>query len=78
MSFINANYQAKLSPTITENWIVQIFKNTASSVLTTSSTESDFLRFSFAETTYNSLPYYPAILNIPNVNYSLDLKSFTT
>tara|TARA_B100000965_G_scaffold61134_1_gene46969 strand:- start:1807 stop:4134 length:2328 start_codon:yes stop_codon:yes gene_type:complete len=78
MSFINANYQAKLSPTITENWIVQIFKNTASSVLTTSSTESDFLRFSFAETTYNSLPYYPAILNKPNVNYSLDLKSFTT
>jgi len=78
MSFINTNYQSKLSPTMTENWLVQIFKNTASSVITTSTTESDFFRFSFSETTYNNLNYYPAILNKPSISYSLDLKGFTT
>ena len=75
MSFTNTNYQAKLAPTMTENWLVQIFKNTTSGVTTTDT--PDF-RFSFSETTYNNLAYYPAILNKPTVNYSLDLKSFTT
>jgi len=78
MSFTNSNYSSKLSPTMTENWLVQIFKNTASSVITTSTTESDFFRFSFSETTYNNLNYYPAILNKPSISYSLDLKGFTT
>ena len=75
MSFTNTNYQAKLAPTMTEIWLVQIFKNTTSGVTTTDT--PDF-RFSFSETTYNNLAYYPAILNKPTVNYSLDLKSFTT
>jgi hypothetical protein len=35
MSFVNSNYESKLSPTMTENWLVQIFKNDATSVLTT-------------------------------------------
>ena len=60
---------------MTENWLVQIFKNTTSSVATTDT--PDF-RFSFSDTTYNNLTYYPAILNKPSVNYSLDLKAFTT
>ena len=75
MSFVNSNYSAKLSATITENWLVQIFKNTNSSILTTNNPD---LAFSFAETTYKDNPYYPAILNKPQVSYSLDLKSFTT
>ena len=75
MSFTNTDYQAKLSPSMTENWLVQIFKNTTSSVATTDT--PDF-RFSFSDTTYNNLTYYPAILNKPSVNYSLDLKAFTT
>ena len=75
MSFINANYADKLSPTLSENWLVQIFKNTNSSILTTDT--PDF-RFSFSETTYNNQVYYPAITNKPSVNYSLDLKGFTT
>jgi len=33
--FVNSNYQAKLSPTMTENWLVQIFKNNNSSIATT-------------------------------------------
>jgi len=73
--FVNSNYQAKLSPTMTENWLVQIFKNNNSSIATTDTPD---LRFSFSETTYNSLQYYPAILNKPSVSYSLDLKGFTT
>jgi len=73
--FVNSNYQAKLSPTMTENWLVQIFKNNNSSIATTDTPD---LKFSFSETTYNSLQYYPAILNKPSVSYSLDLKGFTT
>ncbi len=75
MSFTNSNYQSKLSPTMTENWLVQIFKNTTSSV---STTDTPDFRFSFSETTYNSQNYYPAILNKPSISYSLDLKGFTT
>ncbi len=73
--FTNSNYSAKLSPTMTENWLVQIFKNTNSSV---AYTDTPDLRFSLSETVYNSLDYYPAILNKPSVSYSLDLKGFTT
>ena len=75
MSFTNSNYSSKLSPTMTENWLVQIFKNTNSSVAYTNTPD---LRFSFSETIYNSLDYYPAILNKPSISYSLDLKGFTT
>ena len=75
MSFTNSNYSAKLSPTMTENWLVQIFKNTTSSV---STTDTPDFKFSFSETTYNNLNYYPAILNKPSISYSLDLKGFTT
>jgi len=75
MSFTNTNYQSKLAPTMTENWLVQIFKNTTSSV---STTDTPDFTFSFSETTYNNLPYYPAILNKPSISYSLDLKAFTT
>jgi hypothetical protein len=75
MSFTNTDYQAKLSPSMTENWLVQIFKNTTSSV---STTDTPDFRFSFSETTYNSQNYYPAILNKPSISYSLDLKGFTT
>jgi hypothetical protein len=75
MSFTNSNYSSKLSPTMTENWLVQIFKNTTSSV---STTDTPDFRFSFSETTYNSQNYYPAILNKPSISYSLDLKGFTT
>ena len=75
MSFINSNYQAKLSPTITENWLVQIFKNNNANILTTNTPD---LSFSFSQTTYNSINYYPAILNKPKISYSLDLKAFTT
>ena len=60
MSFTNTNYEAKLSSTMTENWLVQIFKNNASSVITTATpnttdnTHANYnLRFSFSETTYN-------------------------
>jgi len=60
---------------MTENWLVQIFKNTTSSVAYTNTPD---LRFSFSETIYNSLDYYPAILNKPSISYSLDLKGFTT
>jgi len=73
--FTNSNYSAKLSPTMTENWLVQIFKNTNTSV---AYTDTPDLRFSLSETVYNSLDYYPAILNKPSVSYSLDLKGFTT
>ena len=73
--FTNSNYSAKLSPTMTENWLVQIFKNTNASV---AYTDTPDLRFSFSETVYNSLNYYPAILNKPSISYSLDLKGFTT
>ena len=75
MSFTNSNYSSKLSPTMTENWLVQIFKNTTSSV---STTDTPDFKFSFSETTYNNLNYYPAILNKPSISYSLDLKGFTT
>jgi len=75
MSFVNTNYQAKLSPTMQENWLVQIFKNNNTSYETDDTPD---LAFSFAETTYNSVNYYPAILNKPTVSYSLDLKEFTT
>ena len=75
MSFTNSNYSSKLSPTMTENWLVQIFKNTTSSV---STTDTPDFRFSFSETAYNSQNYYPAILNKPSISYSLDLKGFTT
>ena len=85
MSFVNSNYESKLSPTMTENWLVQIFKNDATSVLTTATpnlTDKDNadynLRFSFSQTTYNGYDYYPAILNKPSISYSLDLKGFTT
>jgi hypothetical protein len=60
---------------MTENWLVQIFKNTTSSV---STTDTPDFKFSFSETTYNNLNYYPAILNKPSISYSLDLKGFTT
>ena len=75
MSFINSNYESKLSPTMTENWLVQIFKNNNTSYQTNDTPD---LAFSFSETTYNNVNYYPAILNKPSVSYSLDLKSFTT
>jgi len=75
MSFVNSNYESKLSPTMTENWLVQIFKNNNSSILTTNTPD---LTFSFSATTYNSITYYPAILNKPSISYSLDLKGFTT
>ena len=75
MSFTNTNYESKLSPTMTENWLVQIFKNNNSSILTTNTPD---LAFSFSATTYNSINYYPAILNKPSISYSLDLKGFTT
>lgn len=75
MSFVNSNYESKLSPTMTENWLVQIFKNNNSSILTTNTPD---LTFSFSATTYNSINYYPAILNKPSISYSLDLKGFTT
>ena len=75
MSFVNTNYEAKLSPTMQENWLVQIFKNNNTSYETDDTPD---LAFSFAETTYNSVNYYPAILNKPTVSYSLDLKGFTT
>jgi len=75
MSFINTNYEAKLSPTITENWLIQIFKNNNASIATTNTPD---LSFGFAATTYNSVYYYPAILNKPSISYSLDLKGFTT
>ena len=85
MSFVNSNYESKLSPTMTENWLVQIFKNDATSVLTNSTPNvvdkdnADYnLRFSFSQTTYNGYDYYPAILNKPSISYSLDLKGFTT
>ena len=73
--FTNTNYESKLSPTMTENWLVQIFKNNNSSILTTNTPD---LAFSFSATTYNSINYYPAILNKPSISYSLDLKGFTT
>jgi len=73
--FINSNYSAKLSPTMTENWLVQIFKNTNASV---AYTDTPDLRFSLSETVYDGENYYPAILNKPSVSYSLDLKGFTT
>lgn len=79
--FTNSNYSAKLAPTMKENWLVQIFKNTNASVLYTHTPD---LRFCFAAdsgsttTTYNSLDYIPAILNKPSISYSLDLKGFTT
>ena len=73
--FTNSNYLSKLSPTMTENWLVQIYKNTNSSV---AYTDTPDLRFSFSETVYNSQNYYPAILNKPSISYSLDLKGFTT
>jgi len=79
--FVNSNYSAKLAPTMKENWLVQIFKNTNASVLYTHTPD---LRFCFAAdsgsttTTYNSLDYIPAILNKPSISYSLDLKGFTT
>ena len=47
MSFTNSNYSSKLSPTMTENWLVQIYKNTNSSV---AYTDTPDLRFSFSET----------------------------
>ena len=75
MSFTNTNYEAKLSSSMTENWLVQIFKNTNTNILTTNT--PDFT-FSFSETAYNSINYYPAILNKPSISYSLDLKSFST
>ena len=75
MSFVNSNYESKLSPTMTENWLVQIFKNNNGSILTTNTPD---LTFSFSATTYNSINYYPAILNKPSISYSLDLKGFTT
>ena len=85
MSFVNSNYESKLSPTMTENWLVQIFKNDATSILTTATPnlidkdDADYnLRFSFSQTTYNGYDYYPAILNKPSISYSLDLKGFTT
>ena len=75
MSFVNTNYSSKLSPTMSENWLVQIFKNDNTSILTTNTPD---LAFSFSATTYNSINYYPAILNKPSISYSLDLKGFTT
>jgi len=75
MSFVNTNYSSKLSPTMSENWLVQIFKNNNTNILTTNTPD---LAFSFSATTYNSINYYPAILNKPSISYSLDLKGFTT
>ena len=73
--FTNSNYSSKLSPTMTENWLVQIYKNTNSSV---AYTDTPDLRFSFSETVYDGENYYPAIFNKPSISYSLDLKGFTT
>ena len=75
MSFVNSNYESKLSPTMTENWLVQIFRNDNSSIQTTDTPD---LAFSFSATTFDGVTYYPAILNKPTISYSLDLKSFTT
>jgi hypothetical protein len=73
--FTNTNYESKLSPTMTENWLVQIFKNSTSGIQTTDTPD---LALSFASTTFDSVVYYPAILNKPSISYSLDLKNFTT
>ena len=79
--FVNSNYSAKLSPTMKENWLVQIFKNTNSSILTGDTPD---LRFCLAPdsssttSTFNSQDYLPAILNKPTVSSNLNLKSFTT
>ena len=54
---------------------MQIFKNNNANILTTNTPD---LSFSFSQTTYNSINYYPAILNKPKISYSLDLKAFTT
>ena len=73
--FTNTNYESKLSPTMTENWLVQIFKNSTSSIQTTDTPD---LALSFSATTFDGVVYYPAILNKPSISYSLDLKKFTT
>lgn len=73
--FINSNYLSKLSPTMKENWLVQIYKNNNSSI---SYTDTPDLRLSLSEAIYDGENYYPAILNKPSISYSLDLKAFTT
>ena len=81
--FLNSNYSAKLSPTMKENWIVQIFKNTKA-VSATNTDDTPDLAFCFAAASgstsakCNNIDYYPAIINKPNVSYGLNLKSFTT
>ena len=83
---VNSNYSAKLGPTIKENWLVQIFKNSNSSNLVNNTPD---LALCFASqydksvaTLKNSsnveIPYYPVIINKPTIKNSLDLKSFTT
>jgi len=81
--FINSNYLAKVSPTMKENWLVQIFLNSKADSATFTNDTPD-LAFCFAAASgsttakYNNIDYIPAILNKPSINYSLDLKSFTT
>ena len=83
---VNSNYSAKLGPTIKENWLVQIFKNSNSNNLVNNTPD---LALCFASqydksvaTLKNSsnveIPYYPVIINKPTIKNSLDLKSFTT
>jgi hypothetical protein len=81
--FINSNYSEKLSPTMKENWLVQIFTNSKAASATFVDDTPD-LAFCFAAASgsttakYNNIDYIPAIINKPSINYSLDLKSFTT
>ena len=69
-----------------ENWMVQIFRNVNSSIMTNNdpdialcfapASQSEIATYKNSGGTEN--PYYPAILNKPSITYSLDLKSFTT
>ena len=79
---VNSNYSAKLGPTIKENWLVQIFKNSNSNNLVNNTPD---LALCFASqydksvaTLKNSsnveIPYYPVIINKPTIKNSLDLK----
>ena len=84
--FTNSNYSAKISPSMKENWMVQIFRNVNSSIMTNNDPDLAlcFAPASSSEIAHfknsggSDLPYYPAILNRPSISYSLDLKSFQT
>ena len=82
--FVNSNYSAKLSPTMKENWLVQIFKNTKAKANYQTNDANVDLKFCIAPAsnsttfTFNSLEYIPAILNKPSIGYSLDISRFTS